>query len=59
MGSEMCIRDRPYERIDLLYQEIITAAGQEDRMEVVKVLKAMVPEFISRNSEFEMLDVAK
>lgn len=49
----------PYERIDLLYQEIITAAGQEDRMEVVKVLKAMVPEFISRNSEFEMLDVAK
>ncbi len=39
--------------------EIEIIAGQGKRKDVVKKLKELVPEFLSNNSEFEMLDAPK
>lgn len=45
-----------FEEIDLLCKEIITSAVRRDKIHVVTLLKAIVPEFISNNSQFEALD---
>lgn len=45
-----------FEKINVLCLQIIKSAVKRDRLEVVRVLKIIVPEFISNNSEFEVLD---
>ena len=45
-----------FEEIDCLANRITKAALRRDQIEVVKLLKKMVPEFISNNSIFEKLD---
>ncbi len=45
-----------FEDIDILSKQIIVSAMNKDRLQIVKILKAIVPEFISNNSEFEILD---
>ncbi|MDQ0595119.1 FlaA1/EpsC-like NDP-sugar epimerase [Chryseobacterium ginsenosidimutans] len=42
--------------IELLCKQIMKSAIKKDNLEVVKILKIIVPEFISNNSEFEILD---
>lgn len=46
-----------FEDIEVLCKQIMRAAIKKDGLQVVKILKRMVPEFISKNSEFEILDV--
>ncbi|PZU23334.1 MAG: polysaccharide biosynthesis protein [Chryseobacterium sp.] len=45
-----------FEEIDMLCLQIVKLAVKRDRLEVVRILKKIVPEFISNNSEFEVLD---
>lgn len=45
-----------FEEIEILCKAITRAAIKKDKLEVVKMLKVIVPEFISNNSEFEVLD---
>ncbi|WP_051289228.1 polysaccharide biosynthesis protein [Chryseobacterium daeguense] len=45
-----------FEEIDILCKHIMRSAIKKDSLEVVKLLKDIVPEFISNNSEFEILD---
>lgn len=45
-----------FEDVDILCKQIITSAVKRDKLHVVKILKMIVPEFISNNSEFEVLD---
>ena len=45
-----------FEEIESLANKITKAALRRDKIEVVKLLKKIVPEFISNNSVFEKLD---
>lgn len=45
-----------FEEIELLCKQIMRSAIKKDSLQVVKILKIIVPEFISNNSEFEILD---
>jgi FlaA1/EpsC-like NDP-sugar epimerase len=45
-----------FEEIEILLEQIVRAAQQKDSFHVVKILKIIVPEFLSNNSEFEILD---
>jgi FlaA1/EpsC-like NDP-sugar epimerase len=45
-----------FEEIEALANKITKAALRRDKIEVVKLLKKIVPEFISNNSIFEKLD---
>lgn len=45
-----------FEDIEMLCKQIIMSAMSKDSLQVVKILKTIVPEFISNNSEFEILD---
>ena len=42
--------------VELLCKQIIKSAVKRDKIQVVTLLKEIVPEFISNNSEFEVLD---
>ncbi|MBW8360035.1 MAG: polysaccharide biosynthesis protein [Weeksellaceae bacterium] len=48
--------DLPYHEIDSLTNTIVKAALRRDKVDVVRNLKAIVPEFISNNSVYEALD---
>ena len=45
-----------FEEIEILSKQIIRSAVKRDKLQVVRLLKDIVPEFISNNSEFEVLD---
>lgn len=45
-----------FEDINHLCKQIMRSAIKKDSLQVVKILKIIVPEFISNNSEFEILD---
>lgn len=45
-----------FDEVEVLCKQIIKAAVKRDKLQVVKLLKYIVPEFISNNSEFEILD---
>jgi FlaA1/EpsC-like NDP-sugar epimerase len=45
-----------FEEIEVLCKQIMLSAVKKDSLQVVKILKVIVPEFISNNSEFEILD---
>ncbi len=53
ISKDPCIR---FEEIDILCKQIIKSAVKRDKLQVVRLLKEIVPEFISNNSEFEVLD---
>lgn len=46
-----------YETIENLFLQISESASKRDKHEVVRRLKMIVPEFVSQNSEFEILDI--
>ncbi|MAB37556.1 MAG: polysaccharide biosynthesis protein [Aequorivita sp.] len=48
-----------YELIAAKMQEIISISENGKSKEIVKKLKELIPEFLSKNSEFEVLDVQK
>lgn len=45
-----------FEEIEVLFNQIIKYAVKRDKIQVVSLLKKIVPEFISNNSEYETLD---
>ena len=45
-----------FDEIEVLCKQIIRSAIKRDKLQVVRLLKDIVPEFISNNSEFEILD---
>ncbi|WP_419870090.1 polysaccharide biosynthesis protein [Chryseobacterium sp. CT-SW4] len=45
-----------FEEVDVLCKKVIISAVKRDKLQVVRILKTIVPEFISNNSEFEVLD---
>lgn len=45
-----------FEDIDILCSQIILSAMNKDSLKIVRILKIIVPEFKSNNSEFEILD---
>ncbi|WP_336703271.1 nucleoside-diphosphate sugar epimerase/dehydratase [Chryseobacterium indologenes] len=45
-----------FEDIDILCKQIILSAMNKDSLQIVRILKIIVPEFKSNNSEFEILD---
>jgi hypothetical protein len=45
-----------FDEVEILCKQIIKAAVKRDKLQVVRLLKDIVPEFISNNSEFEILD---
>lgn len=45
-----------FDEIEVLSKKIIVSALKRDKLQVVRILKTIVPEFISNNSEFEILD---
>ncbi|MGI9651872.1 polysaccharide biosynthesis protein [Chryseobacterium sp. RLHN22] len=45
-----------FDEMEILCRQIIKSAVKRDKLQVVKLLKNIVPEFISNNSEFEILD---
>lgn len=45
-----------FDDIEFLCRQIVRATVRKDSLQVVKLLKSIVPEFISNNSEFEILD---
>ncbi len=45
-----------FDEIEVLCKQIIRSAVKRDKLQVVRLLKDIVPEFISNNSEFEILD---
>lgn len=45
-----------FDEIEALCRQIIKSAVKKDKLQVVSLLKDIVPEFISNNSEFEILD---
>ncbi|MCT7904509.1 UDP-glucose 4-epimerase [Candidatus Ornithobacterium hominis] len=54
----MCSKDEriPYEVISDKIQKLARASIKRDKVELVLMIKNIVPEFISQNSEFENLD---
>ena len=50
------VREYDYEKVRDEFSELIEAACREDGMSIVKRMKKIVPEYISRNSIYEKLD---
>lgn len=50
------VREYEYDAVSEDIQRLIEASYNFDTMETVRVMKKVVPEFISKNSEFEVLD---
>ncbi|WP_312342353.1 nucleoside-diphosphate sugar epimerase/dehydratase [Chryseobacterium binzhouense] len=56
ISKDPCLR---FSEIEMLCKQIIKSAIKRDKLQVVRILKEIVPEFISNNSEFEVLDKKK
>ncbi|MDD2526329.1 MAG: polysaccharide biosynthesis protein, partial [Bacteroidales bacterium] len=50
------VREYDYDTVSKEIQSLIEASYNFDTMETVRMMKKIVPEFLSRNSEFEVLD---
>lgn len=50
------VREYDYDTVSKEIQSLIEASFNFDTMETVRMMKKIVPEFLSRNSEFEVLD---
>jgi len=54
------VRDVSFESVQLSFAELESLVSLEDNeMRLVAKMKELVPEFLSKNSEFELLDKAK
>ena len=53
------VRTYDYEQIEALLNQLIGAAQAFDKIGVVKLIKKLVPEFTSQNSEYEKFDTNK
>lgn len=53
ISKDQCV---DFEIVDKYFVKILRSAVKRDKKEVVLLLKSLVPEFISNNSEFEILD---
>lgn len=53
ISKDLCM---DFEEVDTLCKKVIISAVKRDKLQVVRILKTIVPEFISNNSEFEVLD---
>lgn len=51
------VREYIYDDVAPLINSIITLASSENKYNMVSLMKELVPEFISKNSEFESLDI--
>ena len=52
------VREYDYEKIKQEIQRLIDLSYTSDTMGIVASMKKIVPEFVSKNSEFEILDKA-
>ena len=50
------VREYDYNDICIVMNPLINLAIRVDKMETVRMMKRIVPEFKSKNSEYEMLD---
>ncbi len=50
------VRQYDYEEVCKQIEELVTVAKKYDRMETVKLMKSIVPEYKSNNSEYSVLD---
>ena len=50
------VREYKYEEIAGAIQKLVDLARQVDRMGTVKLMKEIIPEFISQNSQYSVLD---
>lgn len=50
------VREYDYDTVSKEIQSLIEASFNFDTMETVRMMKKIVPEFLSKNSEFEVLD---
>lgn len=50
------VREYDYDTVSKEIQSLIEASYNFDTMETVRMMKKIVPEFLSKNSEFEVLD---
>ena len=50
------VREYDFAEISASIDHLIDLAIQVEKLETVKMMKSIVPEFISRNSEYEKLD---
>lgn len=48
-----------YNIINTQVEQLIALFDQQDNLQIVSAMKAIVPEYISNNSEFELLDAGK
>lgn len=53
------VREYSYHEVVIAIGRLIEAAGKIDKIETVRIMKEIVPEFKSRNSEYEILDTNK
>ncbi|MDD4821577.1 MAG: nucleoside-diphosphate sugar epimerase/dehydratase [Bacteroidales bacterium] len=51
------VREYDYDKVSKDIQSLIEASFNFDTMETVRMMKKIVPEFLSKNSEFEVLDI--
>lgn len=50
------VREYPADEVDALVQRLIKLYEEQDNEAIVRLMKSIVPEFISQNSEFSSLD---
>jgi len=53
------VREYPYRKVCDRVDQLIVCSYSYNSMEIVSVMKELVPEFISKNSEFEVLDTKR
>jgi len=50
------VREYDYDEVKHTIQDLIDVSNQYDQMKIVAPMKDLVPEFVSKNSCFEVLD---
>lgn len=53
------VREYGYQEVVDAIEHLVEVSGKIDKMETVREMKAIVPEFKSRNSEYEILDIER
>ena len=53
------VREYDYDEVSKEIDDLIDIAKKYDKMETVKKMKKIVPEYVSKNSEYEVLDKVK
>lgn len=53
------VREYDYDEVSKEIDDLIDIAKKYDKMETVRKMKEIVPEYVSKNSEYEVLDKIK